>query len=472
MGLENQPEVCTTVAQRLARGILACAPQTDPRALPVARRLVLDIAGICVAARHEPYVAAAIASIDQPGPCTVIGVAQTMGVEGAAFVNGTAAHGEDFDDTYEGGPVHAGAVIVPAVLAAAQRHGCSGADVLRGIAVGVEVTCRLCAVAPMKVHKAGFHPTAIFGVMGAVAGVGAMLRLTEAQLVHAFGIAGSMAGGIIEYLADGAWTKRLHPGWAAQSGYRAVRLALAGFQGPRTVFEGQHGFFHAYAHLKTGPGGKHGDQGGEGDFEALLDGFGTRWVWPTIAFKPYACGTMAHPFIDCARAFRQRGLTPDLIGSIECETAEGIVHRLWEPLANKAAPPNAYAAKFSIPYAIAVALLKDNAGLGEYTDALAHDPALRALAAKVRYVVDPANPYPKKFTGHVKVTLHGGQVFEHRQAYFKGGMDHPLSDADMLFKFHANCVYGGLPRAQAEALATTLHGLFDRALIDTSSLNA
>ncbi len=472
MSLDKQPDAAVSISQRLARIIVTCAPETDPRALPMAQRLLLDIAGICVAARHEPYVAAAIAAIDQPGPCTVIGFEQTMGVEGAAFVNGTAAHGEDFDDTYEGGPVHAGAVIVPAVLAAAQRHGCSGADVLRGIAVGVEVTCRLCAVAPMQVHKAGFHPTAIFGVMGAVAGVGAMLRLSEAQLVHAFGIAGSMAGGIIEYLAEGAWTKRLHPGWAAQSGYRAVRLALAGFEGPRTVFEGQHGFFHGYANLKTAPAGKPGERGGEGDFEAMLDGFGTHWVWPTIAFKPYACGTMAHPFIDCARAFRQRGFAPETIARIDCETAEGIVHRLWEPLANKAAPPNAYAAKFSIPYAIAVALLKDNAGLGEYTDALAHDPALRALAAKVHYVVDPANLYPKQFTGHIQVTLNDGQVFEHRQGFFKGGTGHPLTDDELLFKFHANCAHGGLPRAQADALATTLHGLFNRALIDTSTLTS
>ena len=449
-----------SIAQRLSRGIFGCEPALDPRALDVARRLVLDIAGLCVAARHEPYVRAAMASIDQPGPCTVIGSIQTMGVEGAAFVNGTAAHGEDFDDTFEGGPVHAGAVIVPAVLAAAQRHGASGADVLRGIALGVEVTCRLCAVAPMKVHKAGFHPTAIFGVMGAVAGVGALLHLSQAQLVHAFGIAGSMAGGIIEYLAEGAWTKRLHPGWAAQSGYRAVRLALAGFQGPRTVFEGQHGFFHGYANTA------------DGDFEAMLQGFGTEWVWPSIAFKPYACGTMAHPYIDCARAFRQRGIAADSIASIECETAEGIVHRLWEPLARKQAPPNAYAAKFSIPYAIAVALLKDNAGLGEYTDALVHDAALRALAAKVRYVVDPTNPYPKQFTGHLRVTLNDGTVHEHRQAYFKGGAQHPLSDADLLRKFHANCAHGGMAQAQAQALAATLFGLFGRPLIDTQTLNA
>ena len=446
-----------SIAQRLARGIVLCAPQDDPRALDVARRLLLDIAGICVAARCESYVQAALASIDQSGPCTVIGFAHSLGVEGAAFVNGTAAHGEDFDDTFEGGPVHAGAVIVPALLAAAQRHGCSGADLLRGLAVGVEVTCRLCAVAPMKVHKAGFHPTAIFGVMGAVAGVGALLRLTETQLVNAFGIAGSMAGGIIEYLAEGAWTKRLHPGWAAQSGYRAVRLALAGFQGPRTVFEGQHGFFHGYANTSNG------------DFEAMLQGFGQHWVWPSIAFKPYACGTMAHPYIDCARALRKSGIAPDAIAAIECETAEGIVHRLWEPLASKQAPPNAYAAKFSIPYAIAVALLKDNAGLSEYTDTLAHDSVLRALAAKVRYVVDPANPYPKQFTGHLRATLHDGTLREHRQAHFKGGAQHPLSDADLLHKFHANCAHGGLARNKSEALAAALQGLFAQNLITTTS---
>ena len=453
-----------SIAERLARGIVASAPAADAQALAVARRLVLDIAGICVAARHEPYVQAAIASIDQPGPCSVIGYGPTMGVEGAAFVNGTAAHGEDFDDTYEGGPVHAGAVIVPAVLAAAQRHGSSGADALRGIALGVEVMCRLCAVAPMQVHKAGFHPTAIFGVMGAVAGVGALLRVPEAVLVNAFGIAGSMAGGIIEYLAEGAWTKRLHPGWAAQSGYRAVRLALAGFVGPRTVFEGQHGFFHGYANVNTAAGA--------GNFEAMLDGLGRQWLWTGIAFKPYACGTMAHPYIDCARAWRQRCIAPGQIAAIECETAAGIVHRLWEPLAAKQAPPNAYAAKFSVPYAIAVALLRDNAGLGEYTDALAQDPALRALAAKVSYRVDPANPYPKQFTGHLRVTLNDGSVHEHRQGYFKGGALHPLSDQDIGFKFHANCAHGGWTRGEADALAATVHGLFGRARIDTATLQA
>ena len=158
-------------------------------------------------------------------PARRSGIERTLNAAGAAFVNGTAAHGEDFDDTFEGGPVHAGAVIVPAVLAACERHNPDGRMALIGIAVGTEVLCRLSLVVPKAVHKAGFHPTAVFGAMGAAAGVGAALGLNARQIVDALGIAGSMAGGIIEYLAEGAWTKRLHAGWAAQSGIRAALLA-------------------------------------------------------------------------------------------------------------------------------------------------------------------------------------------------------------------------------------------------------
>ena len=455
---EQKNTIGPSISERLARLVLASSPETASGARAIADRLLLDISGLCVSARDELYVKAATASIDGDGPCTVVGSAQKLGAEGAAFVNGIASHGEDFDDTYEGGPVHAGVVVIPALLAAAERHQLSGADLLRGIATGAEVMCRLCKVAPMRVHKAGFHPTAIFGVMGAVAGIGAALKLTEKQLVNAFGIAGSMAGGIIEYLADGSWTKRMHPGWAAQSGYRAVRLALGGFEGPRTVFEGSHGLFHGFANTT------------DGNFEAMLDGYGEHWLWLTIAFKPYACGTMSHPYIDCAREFRSRGIEPAQIEKIEAETAEGIVHRLWEPLAMKQSPPNGYAAKFSTPYAIAAGILKGDAGLGEYDEAVVKDPQMTQMAARVSYIIDPANPYPNQFTGHLKVTLKNGEVYEHRQGFFKGGAENPLSDDEIQRKFFANCEYGGMTLAQAEQMATVLAGLIDAARVDLSVL--
>src|SRR6202041_1656883 len=216
------------VAEILAGKIAALKPGVLPA--ETARKcedLLIDVVGLAVTARNEDYVKAALAGWDDDGPCTVIGHARTLSAAAAALVNGTAIHGEDFDDTFEGGPIHAGAVIVPAVLAACERHKLSGEAALYGIAVGVETMCRLSTVAPMLTHKAGFHPTAVFGAVGAAAGVGAAFKLSPRQMIDALGTVGSMAGGIIEYLAEGAWTKRLHAGWAAQSGIRAALLGRA-----------------------------------------------------------------------------------------------------------------------------------------------------------------------------------------------------------------------------------------------------
>src|SRR3979411_2590581 len=289
----------TSVAETLAHKIVAL--KANGLAAATTRKcedLLIDVVGLCVTARHEDYIASALAGWDDDGRCTVIGHRRTLTASGAAFVNGTAAHGEDFDDTFEGGPVHARAVVGPAVLAACERHNPDGRMALIGVAVGCEVLCRLSVVVPKAVHKAGFHPTAIFGAMGAAAGVGAALKLTPRQLVDALGIVGSMASGIIEYLAEGTWTKRMHAGWAAQSGLRAALLARAGFIGPRTVFEGVHGLFHGFAHTT------------KGDYDALTGGFGKRWVTETLAFKPYPCGTMIQPYIDCARRLAARGIQP------------------------------------------------------------------------------------------------------------------------------------------------------------------
>jgi 2-methylcitrate dehydratase PrpD len=277
---------------------------------------------------------------------------------------------------------------------------------------------------------------------------GAALQLDARQLVDAIGIAASMSSGIIEYLADGAWTKRMHPGWAAQSGYRAARMAQAGFVGPRTAFEGEHGLFHGFARTR------------DGNFREMLEGFGTEWLAAAIAFKPYACGTMAHPYIDCARKLIAAGLDPADVLEIECETAEGIVHRLWEPLADKQQPPNGYAAKFSIPYAIAVAMLRGDAGLAEYEEAVVQDSRVRTLAAKVSYRIDPDNPYPRQFTGHLRVILRNGPVREARQDHFRGGTEEPLPFDDIVQKFRANARRGGIEVSQLDDILDHLAAVF------------
>ena len=422
----------------------------------IVEKLLIDVAGLCVAARNTDYVRAALAGWEASGKCTAIGHARALDSAGAAFVNGTAAHGEDFDDTFEGGPVHAGAVIVPAVLALCEREKIPGEKALRGIAVGVELTCRASTVAPKLIHKAGFHPTAVLGAMGAAAAAGTVLNLSKPEFVNALGIAGSMASGIIEYLAEGTWTKRMHPGWAAQSGIRAADLARNGFVGPRTVFEGEHGFFHGFAHTTSGDWGK------------LLDGFGKRWVTETVAFKLYPCGTMTHPYIDCARRLGKR-VKFEEIEEIVCEAAEGTLHRLWEPRAAKQRPPNAYAGKFSTPYCIAAGFVLGNAGLDAFTDERVADPRLRALAAKVRYAVDPDNPYPNEYTGHMRVRTRDGSVVEERQPHLRGGAHEPLSRADVEEKFRGNCAYGGWSAAQADAFLAWAKNAFGAAPVDLSA---
>src|SRR3954447_15746795 len=302
------PSITEEVASRLD---VAREQTQDFRA--TAERLLIDIAGLCIAARKSDYVLAALKSWESSGACTAIGHERALDSAGAAFVNGTAAHGEDFDDTFEGGPVHAGAVIVPAVLAIAEREKLGGGEALAGIALGCELVCRASLVAPKRIHKAGFHPTAVLGALGAAAGVATALRLAPGEFVNALGVVGSMASGIIEYLAEGTWTKRMHAGWAAQAGIRAVDLARHGFLGPRTVLEGTHGFFHAFA------------RGAEGDWAKLTEGFGEEWIANGIAFKPYACGTMTQPYVDCAARLAKK-VDVDQITEVVCEVGEGTVH--------------------------------------------------------------------------------------------------------------------------------------------------
>src|SRR6185436_8799791 len=431
----------TSVAETLAEKIVALQAGGLPAA--TARKcedLLIDVVGLCVTACNEDYIRSALAGCDDDGPCTAIGHKRTLNAAGAAFVNGTAAHGEDFDDTFEGGPVHAGAVIVPAVLAVAERHGVSGKAALEGIAVGIEIMCRLGLVAPKMVHKAGFHPTAVFGAMGAAAAVGKALGLDRKQIVDAFGVVGSMASGIIEYLAEGTWTKRMHAGWAGQSGMRAALLARSGFSGPRTVFEGSYGFFHGFANTT------------KGDFEAVTGDFGTRWLTQTLAFKLYPCGTMTHPYIDCARRLGARrigarGIKPDDIVEMTCDVGDGTVHRLWEPLAGKQTPNNGYAGKFSQPYCIAAGFIRGNVGLSDFSDAAVKEPAVVALAKKVRYRIDPNNPYPNNFTGHIRATLRDGSVIEERQPHMRGGAHEPLTRKDIEDKFLLNARHGGYDAA-------------------------
>jgi 2-methylcitrate dehydratase PrpD len=266
-----------------------------------------------------------------------------------------------------------------------------------------------------------------------------------------------MAGGIIEYLAEGAWTKRLHAGWAARVGIHAARLGAQGFLGPRTVFEGTHGLFNGFARAM------------EGDYAALTRDFARSWLMLGLTFKPYATGTMNQPYIDCALRLAARGIAPEEVAEVVCETAEGYVHRLWEPLAAKQRPANEYGAKFSTPFNVAVAFVTGGAGLAAFTEENVRDPRILALAGKVRYVVDPDNPYPRQYTGHMRVTLRDGRVIEERQSHIRGGVHEPLSRQEIEEKFMGNAAYGGWDATRSRAFLERVPKFFS-AKLDTALL--
>ncbi len=408
---------------------------------------LVDAAGLCIAARAEPYMAQVVGGWDSEGACTALGHARGLDAAGAALANGVAIHGEDFDDTLEGAPIRVGAMTIPAALAAAQRFGLPGERAFLGIAAGLETVCRLNHIAPGAIHRAGFHPVGVIGALGAAAAAGVTLGLDARQQAAAFGLAGSMASGILEYLSEGTWTKRLHPGWAAQSGLRAAVLARTGFLAPRTVLDGPHGFFHAFAPTATP------------DFGHMTAMLGRDWYAERIAFKPYACGTMIHPYIDCMIRLAATGLPADRIRAITCPTGEGLVHRLWEPLADKHRPPSGYAAKFSMPFCMAVAFFDGDAGLSQFTDARAADPQVLQLAERISYVIDPANEYPRNYSGHIRVETTDGRMIALDQPHMRGGVREPLTEEEIRAKALANCRHGGWPDDRAHRLVDWATGL-------------
>ncbi len=439
-----------SVARRFACFVTGLALNDVPPAVVTRTTLLtLDTIGSCLASSTMDFGRAVIHLAERFGGApesSLIGGKAKVAAANAVLANGTLAHGLDFDDTREGAVVHTGSVAVTSALAVGEALGASGKAVLEAIVAGVEVMCRVGLAVPGTFHARHFHPTALCGSFAAAAVSGRLYGLTVDQLVYAFGICGSQASGIIEYLADGSWSKRFHPGWAAHAGIVAALLAQSGFTGPESVFEGRHGFFQAFA------GGLDETRLGQ-----LQDSLGTVWELERLAFKPYPCGSIAHPYMDSALRLRERHrIRPEQIAEIQCGTAEGPVPRLWEPLAAKRRPPNGYAAKFSLPYLMAVILVKGRAGLAEFTDEAVRDEGVLGVAAKVNYELDPSIDYPRQFAGHVRIRLSDGRVVEERQDHPRGGPDFPMTPEELEAKFRGNARLL-LPNDKVERIIRDVH---------------
>ncbi len=420
-----------------------------PAVVAKAKLVLLDALGIALASSTMDFGRMAVRvaqKLGGPADSRVIGSGEKVAAANAVLANGTLAHGLDYDDTLEEAIVHTGCCAGTTALAVAEEVGSTGQAMLEAAIAGTEVMCKVGLVAPGKFHARGFHPTALCSTFGAAAAAGKLWGLEVDQWSDAFGLCGSQSSGIIEYLADGTWTKRLHPGWSAHGGVVAVLLAREGFRGPATVFEGEHGFYRSFG----GPN--------EYDFNKLLE-MGTEWEIPRLTFKSYPCGSISHPYMDCALRLKQKyTIKPERVAAVVCRTARGPVHRLWEPLANKQRPTSSYGAKFSLPYSIAVMLVHGKASLQEFTDDAIRDPIVLELAKKVRYEIDPTIDYPRHFSGHVKIFLDNGSVVEENQPHPRGGFEEPLPPEEIEAKFRANAGLA-LPPKKVDAIIDVIEDL-------------
>ena len=417
-------------SQAIARFLCGLKLEEVPQGVVDKAKLVfLDTLGIALASSTMDFgrmVTNVARQLGGPNSSRLIGSPLKVAAANAVLANGTLAHGLDYDDTLEEAIVHTGCCAGMTALAVGEELPASGKAVLEAAIASTEVMCKVGLIAPGKFHARGFHPTALCSTFGAAAAAGKLLGLEPVQWIDALGLCGSQSSGIIEYLADGTWTKRFHPGWSAHGGVIATMLAREGFRGPATVFEGQHGFYRAFGGADEYP------------FEKFNE-LGRTWEIPKLTFKSYPCGSISHPYMDCALTLKQKyAVASERVAEIVCRTAEGPVHRLWEPLADKQRPTSSYGAKFSLPYSIAVMLIRGRAGLEEFSDEAIRDPEVLSLAKKVRYELDPTIDYPRHFSGHVKIVLADGGILEENQPHPRGGLESPLPPEEIERKFRAN----------------------------------
>ena len=427
-------ERAATIADTLAGFVAALQPQDIPPAvLERARHLALDAVGIAHASTHYDFAHRSLSAAQElsgrSGDTPVIGLAARLAPRDAMLMNGLLIHGLDFDDTHAAGVIHATASTFPCALGSAALAGRDGEALLVAYVAGMEVGARLVSAAKGGFHQVGFHPTGLIGTFACALVAGKLLGLNAAQLASAQGIALSMAAGSLEFLQDGAWTKRMHPGWAAGAGFTAATLARHGFQGPRQAYEGRFGLFDSH----LGPLAR------DGDLSLATAGLGQTWELSEVNVKPLPACHFTHACADAAALLRDRhGLRAADIRSVRALVPAEVVKTVCEPVATKKRPQNSYDAQFSIPYTVATALVRGHFGLAELDEAALRDETVLALASRVEYEVDPDSPFPASYSGEVIVTLNDGRVLRHREQVNRGGAGRPIVNADVGAKFDAN----------------------------------
>lgn len=394
---------------------------------------ILDILGVMLAGRDTELVAAVRRAVcretTQGQKASVIGFPGMASLSSAALVNGVTSSMLEFDDSHIETGVHSTGPVSALAIPLAQMLRAPGKQFLLGFLVGSELTCRLARIAPGMFHSNGFHPTAVFGIFGAIYAAARLLSLDTATTVNAVGIGGSMAAGSMASWEDGTSAKSLHVGLAAAAGLQAVDFARAGISGPGVLFEGRFGFFRSHVQAK------HYDF----RYSALTDGLGSNWELLNVASKSYPTGYVIQPFIEAVRTLtsQQRIVVKD-IHHVTCRIADYAIPLVCEPRAEKLRPKNTWHARVSLQHSVAEAIIIGTLDKYAYAPDRLADPAINRLAEKVRYEVDPDAADRSKSCGEVLISLLDGTGLHHRVDGMRGTRANPMTRADFVRKFMAN----------------------------------
>jgi len=448
-GLMRRRASSGTVSERLAGFALGVTYPMLPKAVADKTKLMLlDTVGVCVGSSQLDdgrTILRQCASWSGGGDCTLIGSDRRAAPQYAAFGNGALGHGQDYDDTHTESIVHPSCVLVPSVLASAERHDQPGADALATLAAATEAIIRLALPSGGAINRRGFQATSSLGAFGGAMIAARAGEFSLDQAVNAVGIAGSFSSGLMECVPAGAASKQFQPGWGGFCGVMAADLAQAGFTGPRTIFEGPLGYFAAFLH------------GMPVDPEDVFSGLHDEWELLNVRPKLFPCAHNVHAAIECAAFLRNdAAFELERISSVLCEPPQGAVAMVCEPWAKKIAPETGYNGRFSLAYVVAVMLVHGRAGIDAYTDELVHDPAIRALMARTTYRVNPAVLF-KDMPGRVTVTLTDGTKLMHEIPAVRGNAANPIGTDELQTKFETNTACLG--RERSARVADMIMGL-------------
>jgi 2-methylcitrate dehydratase PrpD len=430
--LHSGSTAATIPARGLAEFVAGMQLSDVPR--PVRERavqLMLDAVGVGLAAGRYPFAERTLAgakALGGEGASTVIGHRERLQLRDAALVNGVLLHGLDFDDSHLDAIIHPTVTCLPAAFGVGEAQRSSGADMLAAYIAGMESAIRIGASVKGGFHHVGFHATGVISHFAAALVAGRLMGLDADALTRAQGIAASTAGGVQVFLEEGAWTKRLHPGWGTVAGITAATLAKNGFFGPSRAYEGRFGLFET--HLQG--------YAAEVDVGRITDGLGSLWELPHTSIKPYPICHFIHGAAEAAiRLHDKLRPTPENLAEICVRIPKDTLPIVAEPVAIKTAPANDYDAKFSAQYVAATCLLKGRIGLAELEPEARNDPIVRALARRVTVAADPEANYPKYMSGGVTLVTADGKRHDAYVPINNGSGERALDGDGIAEKFFA-----------------------------------